>query len=61
MCIRDSDQEVEAITTMLEAMYESLEDDQSREQFIDMLESDEKFEQLLDTVQNILAEETQDE
>jgi hypothetical protein len=54
-------QEVEAITTMLEAMYESLEDDQSREQFIDMLESDEKFEQLLDTVQNILAEETQDE
>lgn len=55
------DQEVEAITTMLEAMYESLEDDQSREQFIDMLESDEKFEQLLDTVQNILAEETQDE
>ena len=50
------EQEVEAITTMLEAMYESLEDDESREQFVQMLESDEQFEQLLEMVQGMLAE-----
>ena len=50
------DQEVEAITTMLEAVYESLEDDESREQFLEMLESDDQFEQLLEMVQGMLAE-----
>lgn len=50
------DQEVEAITTMLEAVYESLEDDESREQFVTMLESDEDFEKLLTMVQGMLAE-----
>jgi hypothetical protein len=49
-------QDVEAISTMLEAVYESLEDDESREQFIEMLESDEHFEQLLEMVQNVLNE-----
>jgi hypothetical protein len=50
------EQEVEAITTMLEAVYESLEDDESREQFVTMLESDEDFEKLLSMVQGLLAE-----
>lgn len=49
-------QDVEAISTMLEAVYESLEDDESREQFIEMLESDEHFEQLLEMVQTVLNE-----
>lgn len=48
--------EVEAITTMLEAMYESLEDDVSREQFIEMLESDDDFEKLVGIVEQVLAE-----
>lgn len=52
-----SDQEVEAITTMLEAVYESLEDDESREQFVQMLESDDQFEQLVEMVQGMLVEE----
>jgi len=51
-----AEQEVEAITTMLEAVYESLEDDESREQFVEMLESDEQFEQLLEMVQGVLNE-----
>lgn len=51
-----TEQEVEAITTMLEAVYESLEDDESREQFIQMLESDEQFEQLVEMVQSMLTE-----
>lgn len=54
-------QDVEAIATMLEAIYESLEDDESRDQFIEMLESDEHFEQLLEMVQNVLTEEATDE
>lgn len=48
--------EVEAITTMLEAMYESLEDDVSREQFLEMLESDDDFEKLVDIVEQVLSE-----
>ena len=48
--------EVEAVTTMLEAVYESLEDDESREQFVQMMESDEDFEKLLTLVEGALAE-----
>lgn len=51
--------EVEAVTTMLEAVYESLEDDESREQFVQMMESDEDFEKLLALVENALADEEQ--
>ena len=50
-------QEVEAVTTMLEAMYDSLEDDAAREQFMEMLESDEDFEKLLSLVETALSEE----
>ena len=52
-----NDQEVEAITTRLEAVYESLEDDESRDQFVQMLESDDQFEQLVEMVQGMLIEE----
>lgn len=51
------DTEVEAVTTMLEAVYESLEDDESREQFVQMLESDEDFEKLLTLVEGALSSE----
>lgn len=51
------DTEVEAITTMLESVYESLEDDDSREQFVQMLESDEDFEKLLSLVEGVLSSE----
>lgn len=57
MLAEQNDQEVEAITTMLEAVYESLEDDESREQFVQMLESDDQFEQLVEMVQGMLVEE----
>lgn len=50
------EQEVEAITTMLEAVYESLEDDESREQFVQMLEDDDQFEHLVEMVQSMLTE-----
>lgn len=53
--------EVEAVTTMLEAVYESLEDDQSREQFVQMLESDEDFEKLLTLVEQALLTEEEEE
>lgn len=53
--------EVEAVTTMLEAVYESLEDDESREQFVQMLESDEDFEKLLTLVEQALLTEEEEE
>ena len=53
--------EVESITTMLEAVYESLEDDDSREQFIQMLESDEDFEKLLALVEQALLTEEEEQ
>lgn len=55
------DTEVEAVTTMLEAVYESLEDDQSREQFVQMMESDEDFEKLLTLVEQALLTEKEEE
>lgn len=47
---------VEAYAIVLEAVYESLEDEESKQQFLDMLESDDAFDELMDLVEQTLGE-----
>ena len=54
---RDEAELVEAYSSVLESVYDSLEDEAAKQEFLQMLESDEAFDQLMDLVEERLGEE----
>ena len=54
---QDEAELVEAYSSVLESVYDSLEDEAAKQEFLQMLESDEAFDQLMDLVEERLGEE----
>lgn len=48
---------IEAYSSVLESVYDGLEDEAAKQEFLQMLESDEAFDQLMDLVEERLGEE----
>lgn len=54
---QDEAELIEAYSSVLESVYDSLEDEAAKQEFLQMLESDEAFDQLMDLVEERLGEE----
>ena len=54
---QDEAELVEAYSSVLESVYDGLEDEAAKQEFLQMLESDEAFDQLMDLVEERLGEE----
>lgn len=54
---QDEAELIEAYSSVLESVYDGLEDEAAKQEFLQMLESDEAFDQLMDLVEERLGEE----